>query len=455
MSSVLFPPDAVLGDYHIQELLGEGGAATVYRATQPRLNRDVALKVIAGGDENGQILARFKREVAILAQLYHPNVVTILDYGDDADRSLVYYAMELADADLLSLPLPLPWRTALDIVRQAAQGLQALHEKNGIHRDVKPSNILLYPIDRTKGRFHVKIGDFGIAKTPLMTGAPGTLTTSWTVGTPGYMSPEQIGSPFSLTRTTDIYSLGLVLYELVTGNLPLIEFGPSGMPESRLYQDVPRLSDLKGIFLPKSVALITEKMLKRDPDDRYESMQDVIDSINRVLEGTSSNAFDISSLIHERRPTLQVEDQGSASLSLACMYYPSTAADKAAWVPHHSPIRIVVSHKGYVFFQDSPDPNMDSSRAFDAKGDEVESIDLNAHGAERRHQYRVSSRRYGCEEQVTVNFGERQRDGAVVFEHINGLRFQLHTDLPWKCVFIHTASVRQGLLICFTEPKSD
>jgi len=214
-------PGERLGPYTIVAPLGAGGMGEVYRARDARLNRDVAIKVVppavAG---NAEALARFERESHAIAALSHPNILTIFDVGHSDGHP--YAVMELLQGETLRARLesgPLPVRKAVDIAAQIARGLAAAHDTKIAHRDLKPENVFLTP---TGG---VKILDFGLARniseqgelTRLDSPTMSPATTPGTVlGTVGYMSPEQVrGEPSD--HRSDIFSLGCVLYEMLTG----------------------------------------------------------------------------------------------------------------------------------------------------------------------------------------------------------------------------------------------
>src|SRR5262245_7739949 len=210
-----------LGPYEILGPLGAGGMGEVYRARDSRLNRDVAIKILPPSvADNPEALARFERESHAVAALSHPNILTIYDVGQSDGHP--YSVMELLEGETLGARIahgPMPVRKAVDIAAQIARGLAAAHDKQIAHRDLKPENVFLTP---TGG---VKILDFGLARStaeqseltrvesPTM--APAT-TPGTVLGTVGYMSPEQVrGEPTD--HRTDMFSLGCVLYEMLTG----------------------------------------------------------------------------------------------------------------------------------------------------------------------------------------------------------------------------------------------
>lgn len=256
-----------LGRYEILEELGEGGMAVVYRANDSRLDRDVAIKVIRKGafpaDHIDRILKRFEREAKALARLSHPNIMKVHDYGEHEGSP--YLVMEYLPGGTLKKKMgkPMQWEQAIQLILPIAEALDYAHSQNMIHRDVKPSNILLTQ------RGQPMLTDFGIAKI-LEVEEGQTLTgTGMGVGTPEYMSPEQWKGKSS--PRSDIYSLGVVLYELLAGRKPYLADTPADLLLKQATEPLPRLSMFaKG--LPPNVEKILFKALERKPEDRYASM---------------------------------------------------------------------------------------------------------------------------------------------------------------------------------------
>ena len=242
---------ALFPQLEILECLGRGGMGVVYKARQPRLNRIVALKILAQEkDQDGQFVERFTREAQALARLNHPNIVTVHDFGEAGGHC--YLVMEFVDGlNLRQLLLAgkMPPDQALTIVPMICEALQYAHEQGVVHRDIKPENILL----EKSGR--VKIADFGIAKMMGVGDGRQALTGAKdVVGTPHYMAPEQLEKPLTVDHRADIYSLGVVFYEMLTGELPLGKFAP---PSKKVQIDV-RLDE---------VVLHT---LEKEPARRYQ-----------------------------------------------------------------------------------------------------------------------------------------------------------------------------------------
>ncbi|MGO8930569.1 MAG: protein kinase domain-containing protein [Limisphaerales bacterium] len=253
----------------VLECLGRGGMGVVYKARQPRLNRFVALKILAREKEKDPRFAeRFTREAQALARLNHPNIVTVYDFGET--NGLYYLLMEFVDGMSLRQLLQsrkLAPEEALVIVPSICEALQYAHEQGIVHRDIKPENILL---DK-QGR--VKIADFGIAKLLGADGKVESLTgEQGVVGTPHYMAPEQVEKPSVVDHRADIFSLGVVFYEMLTGELPLGRFAP---PSRMVKVDV-RLDE------------VVLHALEKEPDRRYQHASQVKTDVETIA--TTSGA---------------------------------------------------------------------------------------------------------------------------------------------------------------------
>ena len=240
----------------ILELLGRGGMGAVYKARQKHLDRLVAVKILPpdiGRDPS--FAERFAREAKSLARLNHPSIVGVYDFGH-AD-GLYYFIMEYIDGTNLRRMIEghrLAPREALAIVPQICDALQFAHDEGIVHRDIKPENVL---VDR-RGR--VKIADFGLAKLVGRAEADRTLTgTNQVMGTPHYMAPEQVEDPQHVDHRADIYSLGVVFYEMLTGELPIGRFAP---PSKKVQVDV-RLDE------------VVLKSLEKEPEQRYQRASEV------------------------------------------------------------------------------------------------------------------------------------------------------------------------------------
>ncbi len=249
------------GRYRLLELLGQGGMATIYRARDAQLERDVAVKLLR--PEFGQdpdFLARFRDEARAAASLSHPNIVPVFDFGEDPSGP--YIVMELVEGQDLAAVLRengfLAPRQAAHIAADVARALQVAHYRGIVHRDVKPSNILV----GRDGRVHV--ADFGIAR--AMTEAQVTLPGT-TMGSVHYFSPEQARGE-TATAASDIYSLGIVLFEMLTGQRPFSGDGAAAVAMARLTTTPPRPSALRPSVPPELDQIVTRAMAF-EPADRY------------------------------------------------------------------------------------------------------------------------------------------------------------------------------------------
>jgi serine/threonine-protein kinase len=263
------------GRYRLLELLGQGGMATIYRARDAQLERDVAVKVLRpeyGRDPD--FFARFRQEAQSAASLNHPGVVAVYDYGTDTVGPFI--VMELVDGEDLASIIrrsgALPPRQAARLTSQAARAIAAAHESGFVHRDIKPGNILV----TREGR--VKVADFGIARALAETALtlPGT-----TLGSVHYFSPEQARGE-TTTPASDIYSLGIVLFELLTGQRPWTGDSAAAIATARLTGPVPSPSTLRS-GVPPILEAITRKAMALEPDHRFDSAAEMADTLDRYL----------------------------------------------------------------------------------------------------------------------------------------------------------------------------
>ncbi len=266
------------GHYQIIEPLGQGGMATVFKALDTHLDRIVAVKIMMEqGQHSTQYVGRFRREARAMAQLTHPAIVNILDYGDQ--DGVLYLVMELMPGGTLKQKLgkPMPPEQAARILLPIARGLHYAHQHDIIHRDIKPTNILLTDSGEPM------ISDFGIAKIMQGEETTGLTTTGAVIGTPEYMAPEQ-GLGKEIDKRADIYSLGIVFYEMVTGVRPytantpltvLLKHASEPLPPPR--QFVPNI--------PADVERLLYKMLAKNPEDRYSNMEEVIACLEKIAQG--------------------------------------------------------------------------------------------------------------------------------------------------------------------------
>ena len=274
--------ELIAGRYELEELVANGGMARVFKARDSALERHVALKILQPRfGEDDEYVARFRREARMVAQLSHPNIVTVIDRGEaDGHQFIVFEFVEGETLkDLVDRTGPLPTRRALELTLQIADALAYAHHSGIIHRDVKPQNVLL-----TRNGL-ARVTDFGIARS-LDVEHSHTLTGT-VLGTSNYLSPEQAsGQP--VTEATDVYSLGVVLYELLAGEVPFHGNNLVAVAMSHLHDAPPSLLDARADLPPRLVAAI-EKALAKAPGDRFATMDAFAAELRRCLDSSSGS----------------------------------------------------------------------------------------------------------------------------------------------------------------------
>jgi serine/threonine-protein kinase len=267
----------VLADrYELEELLGTGGMSSVYRAHDRLLDRKVALKVLHQQyTEDAEYVERFRREARAVAALSHPNIVTVIDRGEHGGRQFIVF--EYVEGDNLKQVMerrgPTPVQTALGLAIQIAQGLSFAHQNGLVHRDVKPQNVLL------NGDGQAKVTDFGIARS--MDVKRGMTTTGTVLGTSDYIAPEQAqGLP--VDEHSDVYSLGVVLYEMLTNEVPFSGENFVAVAMRHINDPPPPIRDKRPDVPPRVEAAVHRAMAK-DPDERFPSMTDFCRELEACL----------------------------------------------------------------------------------------------------------------------------------------------------------------------------
>ncbi len=287
--------------YELREVLGHGGMGRVYKAWQPRLRRWVAIKVLNSQREvDERAVARFDREMAALGQLDHPNLVRAVDAGES--NGLQFLVMEYVagyDAAWLSQRLgPWPLAEACELIRQTALGLQAAHDRGLVHRDLKPSNVMVSESGE------VKVLDLGLAlwsspgddeRTSLL----GDITsTGMVMGTVDYMAPEQADDSHTVDLRADLYSLGASLFKLLTGKAPFADAGSHAKRFAAVVNSPPpRIESLRP-DLPRTLVTIIDRLLQKNPADRYASAKDVFSAITPFCDGA-----DLKAVVEDRVPS--------------------------------------------------------------------------------------------------------------------------------------------------------
>ncbi len=272
-----------IGRYRIVSELGKGAMGVVYKAVDPNIGRTVALKTMrvdVHGIESAEMLQRFKNEARAAGLLSHPNIVTIYDAGEL--EGTFYIAMEFMEGktlqEVLHAERMLSPEQAVDIMRQVCAGLDYAHARGVIHRDIKPANIMILP-DRT-----VKIMDFGIAKS----GGSGLTSTGQVLGTPNYMSPEQVKGR-KLDGRSDLFSLGVVLYEAVTGERPFTGENVTTIIYKIVNENPPAPADLDAT-VPAGLSAVVMRALSKTPEARYQNGAEFAQDLAGARPGTAEIA---------------------------------------------------------------------------------------------------------------------------------------------------------------------
>lgn len=274
-----------VGAYILGKQLGQGGMATVYLGHHPRLDRDVAIKVMHQNflDDEG-FVARFKREAQIVAKLNHPHIVPVFDFDEHAGQP--YLVMKYIQGWTLKKQLikdPLDLEGILRVMSAIGDALNYAHEQGILHRDIKPSNIV---IDRGGVPY---LADFGLAR--LASSGESTMSADMLLGTPHYISPEQARGAKELDGRTDIYSLGVVLYELLVGKVPFTGDSAFSIVHDHIYSPLPQPTRVNP-DLPESVEEVLYRALEKQPDERYDTANDLIHDLTQAIKQSDLTELD-------------------------------------------------------------------------------------------------------------------------------------------------------------------
>ncbi len=270
----------LIGKYRVDEKLSEGGMGAVYRGTHVLMDKTVAIKVLRpslAADE--KIVARFSREARAASRISHPNALAVTDFGESED-GIVFLVMEFLDGKTLKEVIreegPMPLARVVDIMRQVGDALKAAHEQGVVHRDLKSDNIML--ISAGVGD-HPKVLDFGIAKINEPENPDPELTApNLVIGTPQYMSPEQCSQSSNIDSRSDIYSFGVILYEMLVGHVPFSGESPTIVMMKHLQEPVPSVLAERS-DIPPSIGKIISRAMAKAPDDRYQSISDLLEDL--------------------------------------------------------------------------------------------------------------------------------------------------------------------------------
>ena len=296
-----------IGHFKILSKIGKGGMGDIFKALQEPLNRIVALKVLPPQlSRDDEFAKRFEIEAKAISLLQHQNIVSIYEYGEE--DGLRYFAMQFVDGTDLGRYIAdnkmLPVQEIIDLAKQICRGLRYAHANNIIHRDIKPQNILL------EKNGEVRISDFGIAKIFASTGI--TMTGS-AVGTPEYMSPEQAQGK-KLDVQTDIYSLGILMYEMLTRRPPFMGNNPMAVAYKQVHE-LPVPPSARRKDTPKRLELIILKAMKKDKRDRYATIEDMLDHLDSVDLGEKVDRGSVSTGLPKRKTDKQDIDDNDRRIT--------------------------------------------------------------------------------------------------------------------------------------------
>src|SRR5688572_22558482 len=326
------------GKYRIDERLNEGGMGTVYRATHVLMEKTVALKVLRpslAADE--KIVARFSREARAASRISHPNALSVTDFGED-DNGIVFLVMEFLSGKTLKQVIrddgPLPLQRVVEITRQVGDALNAAHAQGVVHRDLKSDNIMLLDSVATD---HAKVLDFGIAKInePGEARDSGLTAPNLVIGTPQYMSPEQCSQETEIDSRSDIYSLGVILYEMLVGHVPFTADSPTMVMMKHLQEPVPSVLDERS-DLPPTVARVIARAMAKLPGNRYQTVAELVEDLT-IASGLATFA-PVPPQMASRASTPHASDEPDEVTMVRTRQEPPPAA-----TPRRAPVTVPVS----------------------------------------------------------------------------------------------------------------
>lgn len=291
----MIPGSRLSGRYMVKEKIGEGGMGRVYLAEDERLEKEVAVKMLSASFAGKSIAAeRFIREAKVVTRIKHKNVIDVTDL-DVTDQGIPFYVMEyLKGQDLMDLILAernLPWERGRDIAVQICRALGEAHSKGIVHRDMKSENVFM--VEHEEEGDHVKLLDFGIAKLLKDIGeGQGDITIAGDViGTPRYMAPEQAMGKVDTDPRADIYSVGIIIYEMLTGTVPFDHESVMGILSMQINEKPERPSRRKA-GIPDDVEAVVMRALEKEPESRYQTIGELEDALERCKGALGTSPLD-------------------------------------------------------------------------------------------------------------------------------------------------------------------
>lgn len=313
----------VVGQYQIIGPLGQGGMAAVFKAYHPQLDRHVAIKFIHQTFlEDASFIARFQREAKIIARLDHPNIVPVYDYSEYNKQP--YLVMKYIEGQTLrELMTEMPMPEMLDVMSSVADGLTYAHNQGVLHRDIKPGNII---VDNQKRPY---ITDFGLAR--IVQSGQSTLSQDMLLGTPHYVSPEQAKGIDNLGPPADIYSLGVVLYEIAVGRVPFSGNTPYAIVHDHIYSPLPRPSDLNDSVSPQ-VEDVLMKALAKEPSERYHSATELVNAFREAQLSTPQTAKAATTVARQPEPPPVPAVSATLNAPATAITQPQKAGRSRLWI---------------------------------------------------------------------------------------------------------------------------
>ncbi|QUV83809.1 serine/threonine-protein kinase [Chloracidobacterium aggregatum] len=318
------------GKYRIEAKIGEGGMGAVYRARHVLMDTHLAIKVLHPSlVSDATSVARFQREAQAMARIRHSNAIAVTDFGVTEDQ-INYIVMELFEGESLRKVLErekkLPYATAIAIARQVCGALEAAHRSGVIHRDIKPENIFLSP--QPDGSYFVKVIDFGIAKivTDTSQGGPPLTRQGMIIGSPHYLSPEQCTGQ-ELDARSDIYSLGIVLFEMLTGQVPFTAVTPVAVALLHANEPPPSLRKLNP-EIPKALDDLVMSALAKSKADRPASAREFAEELARVARLVSPSFDPVTPLVEKILDASLTPSNGAPPLAASPVPPPSTVRQR-------------------------------------------------------------------------------------------------------------------------------